>query len=177
MKNTNMQHPARCWLLIMIVLVGMNFSVSANSIMPAIPVGAKGLVVIESVSNGNLLRMRGWVGEGKYLTFNQFGQRCAIDSIEFIAGSFTNTDISIVEAAPVTIAVYGDNISKRLFADEQINSQDYQIAYAGEQQAAEMKVISGVVPTMTFILNPKRKWASWFREESKARVCMVTDAV
>lgn len=174
--NINMLRRVRCWLLFVIVLSSSHFSVNANN-MPAIPVGAKGLVVIESVRNGNLLRMRGWVGEGKYFTLNQLGQRCIIDSIEFIAGSFTDTDISIVEAAPVTIAVYGDKVAKRLFADEQVNSQDYQIGYADERQGAEMQVINGVVPAMTFILNPKRKWASWFREEGKPSVCMVTDEV
>jgi len=170
--NTNRIGVFEWRALVIAVLVSINCSVKADSNVPVIPTGAKGLVIIDSVHNGNLLHMRGWAGEGRYLTLNEQGLVCIIDSIEFIAGVFTDTNISIVNVEPIKIAIYSETVSQRLISDQQVSSKDYQIEYEGGVDTFEMKVINGVVPSMTFILNPKRTWTSWFREDSMPQKCI-----
>lgn len=141
----------------------LSLPISANSVagLPAIPVGAVGVVEINQVQEGNLVYLKGMKGEGRYITRNQAGELCEIAPVPFLAGGFNGRDVSLLQRGPILLSVYSKAIDEQLRFGKEVTSQDARIGL--DDGEADMVIASGLSLDDHFILNPRPVWSSWWR--------------
>lgn len=151
----------------------ITLAASSSNAAAAIPEGALGMVSIPSVTKGSLPFLHGMKGEGRYITFNNKGQRCQVSPLPFIAGGFDGNQIGISSSPNIELAIYSQALSDQLKAGKQITSDEFDVTLEGMSYHGDISIVSGLSLEEGFIINPRKAWSSWFGTEPKPFECEV----
>ncbi|MCV2403596.1 hypothetical protein OFY17_12005 [Marinomonas sp. C2222] len=148
----------------------------------------KAVVHIESPKSANLLQLRGVVGKG-HLIFKG-GDQLANQSMEntnwctslpvrLAAGGIGDTSslqIRTSENNEIRLAIYSDDVIRKLKKGDEIVSEDYQITNLFDDQLGDIRIESGLESTDGFVLNPGEwSWFSMFRSEKQRVSCDISN--
>ncbi|MCB1756914.1 MAG: hypothetical protein KDJ38_15435 [Gammaproteobacteria bacterium] len=136
-----------------------------------IPDNALGLVLVEKPMAGTLPFLFGLKGEGRYITRNDNGELCQIARVPLLAGGFNGDAIGVYSGDTVKMAIYNEQISKRLREGRKVVSGDYTFSLGETAEDVDIRVLSGLNGAEGFILHPKRRWFSWVISDYSERSC------
>lgn len=119
-----------------------------------IPVGAFGIVQIDSPRVANLLQLRGVVGRGTAIIRSGESRDCLSLSLRFVAGDFGGNSVSTHAAEPIRLILQSASVSNALARDEDVVSDMYTISSQIGDADADIVIESGLSESHGFVLNP-----------------------
>jgi uncharacterized membrane protein YhaH (DUF805 family) len=134
----------------------------------------RGLLTVGSMTEGQLLTMRGRVGEGHYEGVNRSGKTCAID-LPVVVGSQGLTDVGVQRTSGLKIAVMSKKLNDAILDGERIISSDWlfrDMAFAASpDETVDGYVLYGISSNEGFALNARKKWVSWLVGQQPITLC------
>ncbi|KGK19859.1 hypothetical protein [Vibrio navarrensis] len=139
------------------------------------PQGAFGVVSVGKMNQGELIWLRGRVGDGRYTHVNKQGQHCTL-SVPVAVGQVIDSGLGIEEAAGLSIIVMSDKLNHALLSGERIISDQWQFVFWPRDGAEEILqvdgyIVQGIEAKESFVLNSKRRWVSWLTGDSRLLRC------
>ncbi|MBE3664875.1 hypothetical protein BOO35_07055 [Vibrio navarrensis] len=139
------------------------------------PQGAFGVVSVGKMNQGELIWLRGRVGDGRYTHVNKQGQHCTL-SVPVAVGQVIDSGLGIEEAAGLSIIVMSDKLNHALLSGERIISDQWQFVFWPRDGAEEIPqvdgyIVQGIEAKESFVLNSKRRWVSWLTGDSRLLRC------
>ncbi|KYN26393.1 hypothetical protein AUQ44_15280 [Vibrio cidicii] len=140
-----------------------------------LPQGALGVVSVGKMNQGELIWLRGRVGDGRYTHMNEQGQHCTL-SVPVAVGQIGDSGLGIEETAGLSIIVMSDKLNHALLSGERILSDQWQIVFWPRKGAAKLPqadgyIVQGIEAKESFVLNSKRRWVSWLTGDSRLLRC------
>lgn len=140
-----------------------------------LPQGALGVVSVGKMNQGELIWLRGRVGDGRYTHMNEQGQHCTL-SVPVAVGQIGDSGLGIEEAAGLSIIVMSDKLNHALLSGERILSDQWQFVFLPRKGAAKLPqadgyIVQGIEAKESFVLNSKRRWVSWLSGDSRLLRC------
>lgn len=135
------------------------------------PSGAFGILTVDNMTQGQLLWLKGRVGEASY-TFTRQDERTCIVKVPVAVGSISEPDLGISETKGLTIVVVSQQLNDALMQGERINSEDWRFTTLEDDDNVDGLIASGISLREGFILNSKRRWGSWFMGNKQSPVCL-----
>nr|AIW55706.1 hypothetical protein [Vibrio cholerae] len=111
--------------LLVLLLISMANLASADPLKlnDHLPDQTIGLLTITKMTQGQLLWLKGRVGEGKYQAKNAQGQECSIE-VPVAIGSFSQANIGIHSTQGLMIAITNPRLSEAILEGQRIHSDD-----------------------------------------------------
>ncbi|HFQ5431514.1 TPA: hypothetical protein ACGVBV_001934 [Vibrio vulnificus] len=139
------------------------------------PSGAKGILSVEKMTEGQFFWLRGRVGEGRYTRFDEFGRHCSYQ-IPVVAGAMADAGFSVNTVSGMFVIVMSQRLNDALLAGERISSAHWRFVVLPNELSSSEKVmdgyiVEGVLPDEHFILNSKRRWISWLAGDKRSETC------
>lgn len=139
------------------------------------PSGAKGILSVEKMTEGQFFWLRGRVGEGRYTRFDEFGRHCSYQ-IPVVAGAMADAGFSVNTVSGVFVIVMSQRLNDALLAGERISSAHWRFVVlpnelSSSEQVMDGYIVEGVLPDEHFILNSKRRWISWLAGDKRSETC------
>ncbi|EJL6274983.1 hypothetical protein NMR36_003100 [Vibrio cholerae] len=163
--------------LLVLLLISMANLASANlasadplKLNDHLPEQTIGLLTITKMTQGQLLWLKGRVGEGKYQAKNAQGQECSIE-VPVAIGSFSQADIGIHSTQGLMIAITNSRLSEAILAGQKIHSDDWVFGTKEERKKVDGYIVSGIAADEGFILNSRRRWISWLLDAEPQVIC------
>lgn len=147
------------------------FTIAQATEIKNLPEGTMGILTVESMTEGQLLWMKGRVGEGKYTSVDAQNRHCSI-TVPIVIGEFSDTRLGVQSVQGLTIAITNQELSDSLISGKRVHSDDWIFRTAMEAQPADGYIINGIEPTEQFILNSRRRWISWLLDDSPRLTCL-----
>jgi hypothetical protein len=154
-------------LIITLLSIISTFAYSEAKEIDSLPAPIIGTLTVDNMTEGQLLWMKGKVGEGKYLGIDQQGRHCSIN-VPVVIGHFSETRVGVHETNGFIIAITSRGLSEALLSGRPINNTDWVFR---EKAPSDGYIMSGIEPTEQFILNSRSRWISWFLDEKRTAVC------
>ncbi|EGA64057.1 hypothetical protein [Vibrio brasiliensis] len=129
-----------------------------------------GILTVEKMTQGQLLWLNGRVGEASYTYRRQDEQQCIV-KLPVAVGSIGKSDIGISETNGLTIKILSQRLNEALIQGERVNSEDWLFTTNENDKGADGVITSGIRPDEAFILNSKRRWISWFLNDTPNISC------
>ena len=127
-----------------------------------------GTLTVDNMTEGQLLWMKGKVGEGIYTGFNKQGRQCSI-KVPVVIGGFSATRIGIYSSDGFEIVITNQALSEALFSGKPIKNTDWVFT---DNAPSDGYILSGIEPTEQFILNSRNRWVSWLLDEKVIATCL-----
>ncbi|HAS6220209.1 TPA: hypothetical protein I7183_12135 [Vibrio vulnificus] len=139
------------------------------------PSGAKGILSVEKMTEGQFFGLRGRVGEGRYTRFDEFGRHCSYQ-IPIVAGAMADAGFSVNTVSGMFVIVMSQRLNDALLAGERISSAHWRFVVlpnelSSSEQVMDGYIVEGVLPDEHFILNSKRRWISWLAGDKRSETC------
>ncbi|AMG13948.2 hypothetical protein ACSTDZ_07750 [Vibrio vulnificus] len=139
------------------------------------PSGAKGILSVEKMTEGQFFWLRGRVGEGRYTRFDEFGRHCSYQ-IPVVAGAMADAGFSVNTVSGMFVIVMSQRLNDALLAGERISSAHWRFVVlpnelSSSEQVMDGYIVEGVLPDEHFILNSKRRWISWLAGDKRSETC------
>ncbi|HAS6052437.1 hypothetical protein ABRZ58_09185 [Vibrio vulnificus] len=139
------------------------------------PSGAKGILSVEKMTEGQFFWLRGRVGEGRYTRFDEFGRHCSYQ-IPIVAGAMADAGFSVNTVSGMFVIVMSQRLNDALLAGERISSAHWRFVVlpnelSSSEQVMDGYIVEGVLPDEHFILNSKRRWISWLAGDKRSETC------
>lgn len=131
---------------------------------------AIGHLTVDSMTQGQLIWLKGRVGEGVYTFTDPRSRVCSI-KVPVAIGSVSDSSLGFSQTNGLSIAVISDQLNKALLSGERINSQDWHFSMRHGEVNADALIVYGISDKEGFALNSKRKWISWFTNEKQGVDC------
>ncbi|MFC1234996.1 hypothetical protein [Vibrio sp. F74] len=147
------------------------FAIAQATEIRNLPEGTMGILTVKNMTEGQLLWMKGRVGEGKYTSVDAQNRHCSI-TVPIAIGGFTDTRLGVHSVQGLTIAIINQELSDALMSGQRIHSEDWIIKAAMGAGPIDGYIISGLEPTEQFILNSRRRWISWLLDDSPRLTCL-----
>ncbi|MBE3667622.1 hypothetical protein BOO24_06615 [Vibrio navarrensis] len=140
-----------------------------------LPQGAFGVVSVGKMNQGELIWLRGRVGDGRYTHVDEHGRHCTL-SVPVAVGQVTDSGLGIEEAAGLSIIVMSDKLNHALLSGERILSDQWRFVFWPREEAAKLPqadgyIVQGIEAKESFVLNSKRRWVSWLTGDSRLLRC------
>ncbi|MCG9596918.1 hypothetical protein L1D15_09295 [Vibrio sp. Isolate25] len=153
------------WLLLVFV------SESMAGFDPHIyPEKVLGILEIDDMTSGELLWLRGRVGEGNYTWVNRHGHHCTM-KIPVAVGQKGESGLGIGSAEGIKIVVRSQALNKALIQGERVSSQDWQFSALGQSKDVDGWIVDGIGPEEEFVLNSRKRWISWLLGKTRNKFC------
>ncbi len=158
--------------LLVLLLISMAKLASADPLKlnDHLPNQTIGLLTITKMTQGQLLWLKGRVGEGKYQAKNAQGQECSIE-VPVAIGSFSQADIGIHSTQGLMIAITNPRLSEAILEGQRIHSDDWVFSTKEERKKVDGYIVSGIAADEGFILNSRRRWISWLLDAEPQVIC------
>jgi hypothetical protein len=175
MKN---RKPYRYLLgLSVLILMSVVTSVKADRLLNRNS-APKGFLVVNQMTEGQLLHLKGRVGQGRYSGTDHQERPCSID-LPVAIGSTVDTGIGIHSTDGLKIVVVSQKLNDAIFNRERIVSSDWVFVGYSEDESKHSKnsdgvdgyIIHGISREEGFVINGRRKWISWFLGEIPSLEC------
>jgi len=152
----------------LLLMVIVSTSVVASE---EIPVGSLGVVVAEKMAQGQLLWLKGRVGNATYSHLTQDGSTCSVE-LPVAVGGISDSGLGIDETKGLEIYVMSERLNRAILQGERINSENWHFSSNSKDTDLDGYIRRGIAADEGFILNSKRRWISWFMEEGKKLGCI-----
>ncbi len=147
------------------------FVIAQSTEIESLPEGTMGILTVKNMTEGQLLWMKGRVGEGKYTSVDVQNRHCSI-TVPIAIGGFTDTRLGVHSVQGLTIAITNQKLSDSLMSGQRIHSEDWVFRAAMETEPADGYIISGIEPTEQFILHSRKRWISWLLDDTPRLTCL-----
>ena len=144
------------------------FIFSQENTSNQLPAAVIGTLIVGEMTEGQLLWMKGKVGEGKYSGIDKLGRHCAI-KVPVVIGSFSETSVGVQSSNGFEIAITSIALSESLLSGRPIKNTDWVFK---KNAPSDGFIVSGIQPTEQFILNSRSRWVSWFLDEKRTATCL-----
>ncbi|EGR0393243.1 hypothetical protein OC506_09180 [Vibrio vulnificus] len=139
------------------------------------PSGAKGILSVEKMTEGQFFWLRGRVGEGRYTRFDELGRHCSYE-IPVVAGAMADAGFSVNTVSGMFVIVMSQRLNDALLAGERISSTNWRFSVSSNElssseQGIDGYIVEGASPDEYFILNSKRRWISWLSGDKRSETC------
>ncbi|MDF4534302.1 hypothetical protein P3491_33770 [Vibrio parahaemolyticus] len=158
--------------LLVLLLISMANLASADPLKlnDHLPDQTIGLLTITKMTQGQLLWLKGRVGEGKYQAKNVQGQECSIE-VPVAIGSFSQANIGIHSTQGLMIAITNPRLSEAILEGQRIHSDDCVFSTKEDRKKVDGYIVSGSAADEGFILNSRRRWISWLLDAEPQVIC------
>lgn len=145
--------------------------VSAYSVAGTIsPAGSLGTLTLDNMTQGQLLWLKGRVGEANYIFTRQDEKICSV-KVPVAVGSLSEPGLGFSETTGLRIFVVSRRLNDALIEGERISSRDWRFSTKENVPNTDGLIARGISLKEGFVLNSKRKWVSWFLKEKPSVVC------
>jgi hypothetical protein len=154
-----------------LILLNMFLSAFVSAFSYASPSGTFGILTIDNMTQGQLLWLKGRVGEASY-TFTRQDESTCIVKVPVAVGSISEPDLGISETKGLTIVVVSQRLNDALMQGERINSKDWRFTTQEDDDNVDGLITSGISLKEGFVLNSQKRWISWFLGNKQNPVCL-----
>ncbi|MCE0495565.1 hypothetical protein [Vibrio salinus] len=141
-----------------------------SQVTVALPAGTQGILTVEKMTQGELLWLKGRIGDATYTLIKGGKETCTV-KIPVAVGSKSDTGLGISETKGLTIFVMSKSLSDALIHGKRINSEDWHFSTREQDTNADGVVIEGIKTDEEFVLNSRRRWISWLMGKSYDSDC------
>ncbi|MFP8967934.1 hypothetical protein ACKC9G_15245 [Pokkaliibacter sp. CJK22405] len=136
-----------------------------------LPAGALGILSIDSMTQGQMLWLKGRVGEASYQYRGPDNRQCTLN-VPVAVGRIADADVGVSTVPGLQILVLSAQLSQALLAGERIKSDDWHFSRAQGGDNVDGLILQGIAPDEGFVLNSRRRWISWLRGDNRTPVCL-----
>lgn len=129
-----------------------------------------GTLTVESMTQGQLLWLKGRVAEASYTFTDQNRASCKV-KIPVAIGGMSEPDIGISNTPGLTIVVLSQQLNDALIQGKPISSEDWRFTTQLNSEGDGL-IVSGIKPNEHFVLNSRKRWISWFMSEKPVATCL-----
>ncbi|WP_243694210.1 hypothetical protein [Vibrio viridaestus] len=122
----------------------------------------KGVLTVSTMTEGQLMWVKGRVGEGEYRYTDNKGSTCVL-LVPVVVGSKENAGIHIGETKGLEILVESEKLNDALIEGQRIVSNEWQ--FDSSNVDPDGKIVAGIKSNEGFILNSRRRWISWLLDK------------
>lgn len=155
-------------LTLTMVLIMTPFTSVQSKEMDHLSGAVIGTLTVDNMTEGQLMWMKGKVGEGKYSGLDQQGRHCTIN-VPVVIGGFSEAQLGIRPSKGIKIAITSNELNYALLSGRPINNTDWTFKTT---PPSDGYIISGIEPSEQFILNSRKRWISWFLDEKVTPSCV-----
>jgi hypothetical protein len=119
-----------------------------------IPMGARGVVYVETPRQASLFNLRGAAGRGVILIRDAENEGCLLIAVRLVAGDFGGDSIQTKTAAPIRLALRSERVVEVLARGDDVVSDMFQVTAEQDDPQADILILSGLTGTEGFVLNP-----------------------
>ncbi|OAN17799.1 hypothetical protein A3K86_02450 [Photobacterium jeanii] len=134
------------------------------------PPGSFGVLSVDSMTQGQLLWLKGRVGDAIYSFTHQDGKSCTL-KVPVAVGRISEPDLNISQTKGLAIVVVSQRLNDALIQGKRINSEEWHFTTKQYDENIDGLITNGINVKEGFILNSKRKWISWFLKDEQNVVC------
>lgn len=120
------------WILLSALIFA--YQVIADEEPYLFPEDAIGVLEVNDMTSGQLLWLRGRVGEGSYTWVDQTGNHCTM-KIPVAIGRIADSGLSIGSAGGMRMIVMSKDLNEALVQGERVNSKEWRFTEFGEGEA------------------------------------------
>lgn len=166
-------------LLLIVTSLTLNYSALVNSkeqssslVSPStVSTPEFGTLTIEQMTQGQLLWLKGRVGEGSYTFTDQNQQDCSV-KVPVAIGGFAQPDLAVKTTKGLTIVVVSQQLNDAILQGERINSKEWRFSKQLGNGDIDGIIANGIEISEGFVLNSKRRWISWFMGDKTSLTCL-----
>lgn len=132
----------------------------------------KGTLTVQTMTQGQLLWLKGRVGDGYYVGRNQRGESCRL-KVPVAIGQYTEQGrLSVNQVEGVKIVITSQQLNDAILNGKAIRSDEWVISPTYEPtEEVDGYIVSGISSDEGFALNAKRRWVSWLLDDKNQPVC------
>jgi hypothetical protein len=119
-----------------------------------IPMGARGVVYVETPRQASLFNLRGAAGRGVILIRDAENEGCLLIAVRLVASDFGGDSIQTKTAAPIRLALRSERVVEVLARGDDVVSDMFQVTAEQDDPQADILILSGLTGTEGFVLNP-----------------------
>ncbi|MGF1910749.1 hypothetical protein L4C38_15025 [Vibrio kasasachensis] len=138
-----------------------------------LPIGAFGVVSVDSMTQGQLFWLKGRIGEARYTTTTENMDTCTI-LVPVVVGNIADSGLGIENTEGLTIVVMSQQLNDALMQGERIRQQDWHFTTRKNDTKTDGLIVKGIGAEEGFVLNSKRRWFSWFMSDKPKPNCLYT---
>lgn len=149
--------------------------VSTFALASEIDYRIEGMLTVPAMTQGQLLWLKGRVGEGEYQARNTRGELCQI-TVPVAVGLIDQTaGLDVADVTGLKIAIRSPELSRAILNGEPIRSEDWVFSYKGELKQSDGYIVEGVARDEGFVINARKRWISWLLDEERDAKCQLAD--
>tara|TARA_Y100001956_G_C4099370_1_gene176860 strand:- start:520 stop:1002 length:483 start_codon:yes stop_codon:yes gene_type:complete len=157
------------WMMMFICALLSGDSVAKVDL--AVPSDALGVFTVSSMTQGELLWLKGRVGEGKYISVDGLGRHCSL-KVPIVLGEVGEVSVGIETVDGLSIVVTSHELNKALMAGQRVTSGDWDLSYTAHSPGVDGYIVGSINSSESFALNSRRRWISWLLEDKPTPICM-----
>lgn len=131
----------------------------------------KGILTVHQMTQGQLLWLKGRVGDGYYVGLNGQGQSCSLTVPVAIGQYSEDSRLGIKHVGGVKIAITSQKLSNAILNGQPIRSDEWNVTQTDQGVGVDGYIINGISLEEGFALNAKRRWVSWLLDEKAEPDC------
>ncbi len=149
--------------------------VSTFALASEIDYRIEGMLTVPVMTQGQLLWLKGRVGEGEYQARNTRGELCQI-TVPVAVGLIDQTaGLDVANVTGLKIAIRSPELSRAILNGEPIRSDDWVFSYKGELKQSDGYIVEGIARDEGFVINARKRWISWLLDEERDAKCQLAD--
>ena len=136
------------------------------------PASATGVLEADEMTSGELVWMRGRVGEASYISVDKEGHHCTT-KVPLAIGQLTRSGIGVEMSQGVKIIVTSQRLDAALRRGERIVSHEWIFEHLGQETLSKSDglIVSGIHSQESFVLNSRRRWFTWLLGSQGGAIC------
>lgn len=156
------------WLSIGLMVLASN---TALALAQNTDASVKGVLTVHHMTQGQLLWLKGRVGDGYYVGLNAQGQSCSLKVPVAIGQYSEGSGLGFEPTEGIKLAVTSQALSDAILNGQPIRSDEWAFGYSAQGAGVDGYVISGISLEEGFALNAKKRWVSWLLEDKEPPIC------
>ncbi|UUM33036.1 hypothetical protein [Vibrio japonicus] len=157
------------WLSISLMLLIAN---TGSALAQSSDPNVKGFLTVHHMTQGQLLWLKGRVGDGYYVGLNAQGKTCSLKVPVAIGQYSKGSDLGFEPTDGIKVAVTSQALSDSILNGDPIRSDEWVISATHDPtEEVDGYIVSGISSDEGFALNAKRRWVSWLLEDKNKPVC------
>lgn len=154
-----------------IILLNILLSAFISIYSYAAPLNTFGILTIDKMTQGQLLWLKGRVGEANYTFTNQNEATCTL-KVSVAVGSISEPDFGINETKGLTIVVVSQQLNDALIEGKRVDSKNWNFTVKEDDDKVDGQIVDGINLKEGFVLNSKRRWVSWLMGNKHSPICL-----
>ncbi|WP_425667315.1 hypothetical protein ACPUEJ_15430 [Vibrio tubiashii] len=154
-------------------VIKLLFLCSASAVAVAsqeVPSNSLGVIVADQMTQGQLVWLKGRVGNAIYRFSDPDGRDCNME-LPVAIGSVSDSGLGISETKGFTLYVVSEQLNQAIQHGQRINSKNWRFSLNASDSPIDGFITGGIGADEGFILNSKIRWVSWLMGEEPKIEC------